>query len=172
VLGPDAWHAFATFLPQFNAMGVEYGGRMMWPGMATTFALARSAGLSVDTAYLLHGLVAVPAALAMAYLWAQRARFELRAAALIIATLLMQPYVMFYDLAWLILPLVLLLRDDKASALGRMEWVVIAAAWLAPAQALLSAYLHQYLNILPAVMIALLVIVMRRHLATTPPLAQ
>jgi hypothetical protein len=172
VLGPDAWHAFATFLPQFNALGVEHGGSMMWPGMATTFALARSAGLSVNASYLLHGLVAVPAALAMAFLWARRARFELRAASLIIATLLMQPYVMFYDLAWLILPLALLLRDDKASALGRMEWVVIAAVWLAPAQALLSAYLHQYLNILPAVMVALLVVVMRRHLATTPALAQ
>ncbi|RQH08375.1 glycosyltransferase family 87 protein [Paraburkholderia dinghuensis] len=167
VFGLDAWSAFATFLPQFNTMAVTQGGSMMWPGMPTTFALGRSAGLSVNAAYLLHGLVAVPAVLAMAFLWAQRARFELRASSLIIATLLVQPYVMFYDLAWLILPLVLLIRDNRTSVLVRMEWVVIAAAWLAPAQALLSAYCRQYLNILPAVMIALLVIVMRRHLATT-----
>lgn len=166
-LGPDAWHAFTTFLPQFSALAVEQGGSLMWAGMPTTFALGRSAGLSVNAAYLLHGLVAVPAALAMAFLWAQRARFELRAAALIIATIMMQPYIMFYDLAWLILPLVLLLRDDRTSALGNIEWVVLAAVWLAPVQALLSAYLHQYLNILPAVLIAMLVIVIRRHLATT-----
>ncbi len=103
----------------------------------------------------------------MAFLWAQRARFELQAASLIIATLLMQPYIMFYDLAWLNLLVVLLMRDNGKLALERKEWIVVAAAWLAPAQALLSAYLHQYLNILPAVLIALLVIVMRRHLATT-----
>jgi len=167
VLGQDAWHAFAAFLPQFSGLAVEQGGSMMWPGMPTTFALGRSAGLSVNASYQLHGVVAVPAALAMAFLWAQRARFELRAASLIIATLLMQPYIMFYDLAWLILPLVLLMRDGRVSALGRMEWVVLAAAWVAPAQALLSAYLHQYLNILPAVLVALLVIVVRRHLAAT-----
>lgn len=167
LLGQDAWHAFSTYLPQFSALMVEHGGSIAWSGMPTTFALARSIGLPVNAAYLLHGLVAVPAALAMAFLWARRARFELRAAALIIATLLMQPYIMFYDLAWLALPLVLLMRDDRASPLGRMHWLILAAAWLAPAQALLSAYLHHYLNILPAVLMALLVIVVRRHLATT-----
>lgn len=166
-LGQDAWHAFATFLPQFSALVVEQGGSMQWSGMPTTFALARNTGLSVNAAYLLHGLVAAPAALAMAWLWAQRARFELRATSLVVATLLMQPYIMFYDTVWLILPLALLMRDGRTWALGRLEWFVFGAAWLAPAQALLSAYLHQYLNILPAVMIALLVIVMRRHLATT-----
>lgn len=167
VLGQDSWHAFVTFLPKFSRMAVEQGGRMMWPGMPTIFALGRSIGLSVNASYMLHGVVAVPAAFAMAFLWAQRARFELRAASLIVATLLMQPYIMFYDLVWLILPIVLLMRDDRMSALGRMEWVVVAAAWVAPAQALLCAYLHRYFNIIPAVMIALLVIMVRRHLATT-----
>ncbi|PLP97470.1 glycosyltransferase family 87 protein [Cupriavidus pauculus] len=168
VFGVDAWRAFAEFLPQFSTLAVEQGGIMMWPGMPTAFALGRSAGLSVSASYLLHGVVAAPAVLAMAYLWMRRARFELRAASFIIATLLMQPYIMFYDLVWLIVPLVLLMRDARAHALRRMEWIVIAAAWVAPAQAVLSAYLHQYLNILPAVMIALLVIVVRRHLATVP----
>lgn len=166
--GVDAWLAFAEFLPQFSTLAVEQGGIMMWPGMPTAFALGRSAGLSVSASYLLHGVVATPAVLALAYLWTRRARFELRAASLIIATLLVQPYIMFYDLVWLILPLVLLIRDHRAVALGRMEWIVIGAAWLAPAQAVLSAYLHQYLNILPAVMIALLIIVVRRHSATAP----
>lgn len=166
--GVDAWLAFAEFLPQFSTLAVEQGGIMMWPGMPTAFALGRSAGLSVNASYLLHGVVAAPAVLAMAYLWMRRARFELRAASLIIATLLVQPYIMFYDLVWLILPLVFLVRDHRTVALGRMEWIVIGAAWLAPAQAVLSAYLHQYLNILPAVMIALVIIVVRRHGATAP----
>ncbi|WP_245001881.1 glycosyltransferase family 87 protein [Cupriavidus pinatubonensis] len=165
--GPNAWYAFKTFLPQFSELAVNQGGSMMWPGMPTMFAPGRNAGLSVNAAYLLHGVAAVPAAVAMAFLWAQRARFELRAAALIIATMLMQPYVMFYDLVWLILPIVLLLRDARAAALGSMERLILAAAWLAPAQALLSAYLHHYLNVLPAVLLSLLVIVVRRHLAAT-----
>lgn len=167
VLGQDAWRAFAAFLPQFGTLAVEQGGNMMWPGMPTAFALGRSIGLSVNGAYLLHGLVAAPAVLAMAFLWAQRARFELRAASFILATLLLQPYVMFYDLAWLILPMAFLLRDGNRLPLSPLEWIVFALAWVAPAQALLSAYLHQYLNVLPIVMIALLVMLVRRHLAMT-----
>jgi len=166
VLGLDAWRAFAEFLPQFSRMAVEEGGSGMWPGMPTIFALSRSAGLSVHAAYLMHGLVAVPAAMAMVFLWAQRARFELRACSLIIATMLMQPYIMFYDLAWLILPIVFLIRDGKVLALNRMEWMIVAAAWVAPVQGVLSGYVGHYLNVVPAALIALLVLVMRRHLVT------
>ncbi|WP_296225391.1 glycosyltransferase family 87 protein [Ralstonia sp. UBA689] len=161
--GGDAWTAFATYLPEFRRLAVEEGGPSMWIGMPTVFAISRSLGLPVNAAYLAHALVAAPAVVAMAFLWARRARFELCASAFVVATLLMQPYVMFYDLAWLILPIVLLLRDAKAQPLHRVEWLVLAAAWLAPLQGVLAAYLGRYLQVVPVVLVGLLAMVMRRY---------
>lgn len=167
ILGLDVWSAFVTFLPQFNRIAVEYGGSEMWLGMPTVFAGSRSLGLPVSVAYTVHGLVAAPAVMVTAVLWVKRARFALRATAFVAATLLVQPYIMFYDLAWLILPIAFLVRDAKAAPLNRMEWAVLTAAWLAPAQGVLAAYVGLYLQIVPAVLVALLVIVMRRYFAST-----
>ena len=167
VCGVDAWRAFAAYLPEFSRIAVEQGGREMWLGMPTVFAIGRSLGLPVSVAYVVHGLVAAPAVMVMAFLWVKRARFELRATAFVVATLLMQPYVMFYDLVWLILPIVFLMRDARVQALNRLEWVLLAAAWVAPVQGVLAAYVGRYLQVLPAVLVALLIIVMRRYLAST-----
>ena len=167
VCGVDAWRAFAAYLPEFSRIAVEQGGREMWLGMPTVFAIGRSLGLPVSVAYVVHGLVAAPAVMVMAFLWVKRARFELRATAFVVATLLMQPYVMFYDLVWLILPIVFLMRDARVQPLSRLEWVLLAAAWLAPVQGVLAAYVGLYLQVLPAVLVALLVIAMRRYLAST-----
>ena len=167
VCGVDAWRAFAAYLPEFSRIAVEQGGREMWLGMPTVFAIGRSLGLPVSVAYVVHGLVAAPAVMVMAFLWVKRARFELRATAFVVATLLMQPYVMFYDLVWLILPIVFLMRDARVQPLNRLEWVLLAAAWLAPVQGVLAAYVGLYLQVLPAVLVALLVIAMRRYLAST-----
>jgi hypothetical protein len=163
VFGRDAWAAFAAYLPEFSHTMVEEGGRAMWVGMPTVFAISRSLGLPVNAAYLVRALVAAPAVAAMAFLWARRARFALRASAFVVVTLLVPPYLMFYDLAWLILPIVLLLRDAKARALRRVEWVVLAAAWVAPLQGVVAAYQGRYLQMVPAVLLALLVVVMRRY---------
>lgn len=166
VFGVDAWRAFAAYLPEFSRIAVEQGGREMWLGMPTVFAISRSLGLSVRAAYVVHGLVAAPAVMVMIFLWAKRARFELRATAFVVATLLMQPYIMFYDLVWLILPIVFLMRDARVQALNRLEWVLLAVVWLAPVQGVLAAYVGHYLQVLPAVLVALLAIVMRRHFAS------
>lgn len=167
VFGVEAWRAFAAYLPEFSRIAVEQGGREMWLGMPTVFAISRSLGLSVRAAYVVHGLVAAPAVTVMIFLWAKRARFELRATAFVVATLLMQPYIMFYDLVWLILPIVFLMRDARVQALNRLEWVLLAAVWLAPVQGVLAAYVGHYLQVLPAVLVALLAIVMQRHFAST-----
>ena len=170
VFGREAWDAFFAAFPVFRRIIVEDGGHLVWIGMPTVFSWGRAFGLSVSAAYVAHGLVALPAVLMMSVLWVKRARFELRAVSFVAATLLMQPYIMFYDLVWLILPILFLMRDAKVKALNRMEWVVLAAAWLAPAQGILAAYLAKslglYLQIVPAVLLALLAIVMRRHFAS------
>jgi len=163
VLGIRAWAAFAAYLPEFNRIALLQGSDH-WLGMPTIFAIARLAGWSVNTAYAAHTLVALPAALVMAYLWWVDARFDLRAAALVIATLLVLPYVMNYDLAWLVLPIVFLIRDSKVLRLSPWERAMIGAAWLIPFESALSAVLRMPYQLAPAVLIVLMGMVVRRHI--------
>ena len=107
----------------------------------------------------------------MAFVWIKRARFELRASVFVIATLLLQPYVMFYDLVWLALPIAFLMCDARVAPLSRVEWAILAAAWIAPAQGFLAGLIHVYLQITPLVLLALIAISMRRHFAAQAPKA-
>jgi hypothetical protein len=168
VFGVDAWTTFASQLSRFNGSYVEQG-TWIWTGTMTVFALCRLAGLSVTAAYVVHGFVAVPAVAAMAFLWIQRARFELRASALIIATMLVPPYIMFYEVAWLAIPTVFLVRDAKAKRLNGFEWRILFAAWLMPIQACFARWIHliQW-QMTPVVLIALLAMVVHRHFASEP----
>lgn len=164
VFGAGAWTAFVAHLPTFNQRFVE-DGSPHWAAMPTVFAAARLAGASIAAAYAAQAVIAVAAAGATAYLWLCDARFELRAAALVLGTLLVQPYLMYYDLAWLALPIVMLLRDAKTAGLSRFEWIIVGAAWLMPVQAFIALACDFPCHIATAVMIALLAVVVRRHRA-------
>lgn len=163
ILGRDAWTAFFDFLPVFNRFNVEQGVHL-WTGMPTVFAAARVAGLPVAAAYAGQACIAAAAVAVMCWLWIQRTRYALRAAALIVATLLVQPYFMYYDLAWIVLPVVLLMRDGRTVPLNRLEWTTVTAAWLMPAQGFLAVVIGVPLQLAPIVLVALLAIVVRRHL--------
>lgn len=164
LFGFKTWQAFAAFLPEFNRFAVVHG-RELWSGMPTVFAALRLAGSPIGVAYAAHALVALPAVFSMAYLWIKGARFELRAAALVTATLVAQPYFLFYDLVWLALPIVFLLRDAETVALSRFELAVIAAAWLMPAVEFFTDRARAPIQLGPVVLIALLAIIIRRHFA-------
>ena len=166
MLGGAAWTSFASFLPEFNRVAVEHGSGV-WRATPTVFAAARIAGLSVGVAYVAHALIAIPAMAATGYLWLVRARFELKAAALCLATLLAQPYLIYYDLAWLALPIVFLMRDGERASLSRAEWCVIALAWLLPAQGLFAVLAGFRFQIAPVFLVWFLVAVMLRHFSTT-----
>lgn len=165
VLGIDAWRAYLSYLPDFTR-SLLLNGDDHWAGMPTVFAAARMAGLPVAGAYACHMLVAVPAAISASYLWAVRARFELRAAALSTATLLMQPYMMSYDLAWLGLPIALLAHDATHRELSRVDRAIIGIAWLMPVQACCVHIFPLPFHLAPAAMVALLAVAMQRHVAS------
>ncbi|MFP3567845.1 hypothetical protein [Paraburkholderia sp. SIMBA_030] len=133
--------------------------------MPILFGAARLAGLSVDGAYAMHAAVAIPAACAMAYLWLKDARFELRAALLAITTLLVQPYFIYYDFAWLALPIAFILRDADRLALTRLEMRTLAAAWAMPALGFFAERLDIPIEFGMPVLVALPAMILRRHFA-------
>lgn len=136
------WQAFFASVSTFNAMVVQQGAGGIWHAMPTTFAAARLHGASLSAAYVLFGVVAVPSVLFAAWLWAKQAPLPLRVAAAMTATLLAQPYLLYYELVWLIVPLLCLGASRPATAPGgTLAWLsdrLRAAIWLLPLQAYLA----------------------------------
>jgi hypothetical protein len=165
LFGLPLWLKFFEALSCFNTVVVQNGAGGMWNAMPTAFALARRMGASLPTAYAVHAAVAVPAVLATAILWARRARFEVRSAAAVVTTLLAQPYLIYYDLAWLILPIIYLCVDGrKQGAWTRVEGVIIACAWFVPIPSFLAIFNPSMVQWGAILLPILLVVVLRRAL--------
>ncbi len=160
VLGFDAYARFFETAAAFEHYVVEKMSD--WPtGMPTVFGAAHRAGLSAGYAYAIHGAVAAIAVAAVASLWIRNAREKLRAAALVIASLLCQPYLMSYDFIWMALSLLLLWDDGVSHGWHPGELTVLVVAWLSPAVFLLPTQ-WSVGNGMPAVMLALLTVIILR----------
>ncbi|MGF6415170.1 hypothetical protein OKW37_006905 [Paraburkholderia sp. MM5482-R2] len=168
ILGIEAWSSFFSYLPVFRQAAL-LDGRDHWFGMPTLFATARLAGAPVAVAYAVQAVAAIPAGLTVAYLWLANARYELRAAALLVASLLVQPYLMTYDLAWLGFPAALLIRDAVAGELTRLDRLALAAVWSMPVYELIGATFHLPFHLAPFAMTLMLTAIVRRHRASHRP---
>jgi hypothetical protein len=100
--------------------------------MQSVYGLARLAGLGSPFAWAVHGSVGLAAAAATLALWRSGARYELKAAALATAMLVISPYSCIYDLPLLTVPVVFLIRDGLARPLKRGEKLGLGFAYLLP----------------------------------------
>lgn len=144
------WEAFFAAVAAFNAEIVQQGAGDIWHAMPTVFAMTRLQGATLPAAYLAYGLVAAPSVLFTAWLWVRQAPLALRVAAAMIATLLVQPYLLYYELVWLIVPLLCVAVPIDAAPSGsrhadvpRGPWKgledwLLAVAWVLPLQAYLA----------------------------------
>lgn len=163
VLGFDTFVRFASALPAFSQFIVHNSDH--WPhGICTVFGVARYFGVAVPLAYVLHVVVAALAVSVVAWLWAARARFELKASALVIATLLAPTYLMPYDLLLLGLPFLWLVRDGAHNGWMRGDSVVMVSAWFVP-QVFYAPSNWPASAFAVCCVFALLLVVVRRHLA-------
>lgn len=154
-LGTETFLAFAHSLAMFRHVVVENGGSVMY-GAPTVFGVLRTAGCSLATSYLAHALASLLVVGTSVWLWRSRCRFALRAATLPLATMLVQPYLIYYDLAWLALPIAWLTLDCVRHGSSRVERALLVAAWLIPAQAFFVVFSHTMGQWAPLVLVALL----------------
>jgi hypothetical protein len=162
-LGFDTYMKFYETAAAFGNYVIEKAP--YWPsGMPTVFGAANRAGLTVGAAYAIHGGVATIAVAAMTRLWIRHARATLRAAGLLIATLLCQPYLMSYDLVWMGLALLLLWQDTVSFAWRRGELIVMVVAWFSPV-VFLAPLPWPVGNAMPIVLLALLAVIVLRSRA-------
>ncbi|MBU6490473.1 MAG: hypothetical protein KGQ57_22000, partial [Burkholderiales bacterium] len=123
----------------------------------------RRVGASARLAYFLQMVVAVPACAVTAWLWREAARYELKAAALCCCTLLVQPYLLYYDLAWLAIPIAFMGVDLYRHAARTFEWLLLVVAWAMPLQSVAARLIQGMGQWTPAVLGLFLVLIVCRH---------
>lgn len=165
--GSEVFVVFAHSLAVFRLVVAENGGSILH-GAPTVFAIARVAGYSVSISYLAHALVSLIAVAIAARVWTTSSRFELRAAVFPVATILLQPYLIYYDLAWLALPIAFLTVDFVRNGCTAFEAAVLVAAWLVPVQGFIAIFFPAIGQWAPAVLVCLLVIIARRNSRERP----
>lgn len=143
IFGPQLWFRFFEAASWFSSAIVERGEGGMWNGMSTVFAFARQLGANIPVAYAIHAAIALPVVATTAFLWTRNSRcnFELRAAAFGTSTLLVQPYLMYYDLAWLIFPLGYLAIDHaRRGTWNNVDRAIVIIVWASPMVVLLAVF--------------------------------
>lgn len=102
VIGVDAWFAFPERLQLMQKLVLLYG-QGLWHRTPTAYLSARYLGIEPAFAWAVHAPVALAALAAVVMVWRRRTvLFSVKAATLVLATLLITPYVWDYDMVVLV----------------------------------------------------------------------
>jgi hypothetical protein len=129
--GIDVWRAFLESM-SFTREVVLERGDTGWHKIQSAFSWARMWGASVGIAYLAQATVTLCVGGALVWLWRTPAPFALKAAALLIATLLATPYGLDYDLMLLAPAIAFLAVDGIQRGYAPYQKTLLAALWLMP----------------------------------------
>jgi alpha-1,2-mannosyltransferase len=158
--GPDVWSAFIASSKVARVALIE-SGEVGWHKVQSVLAWVRMWGGSLQTAYAIHGVVALIAAGAIVWLWRGTATYALKAAGLACASIIVAFHSHDYDLMVLAPVIVLLGADGLSRGFLPYEKTILAAVWIAP---LLTRSLAQ-VTLIPLgtiATLALFALVMRR----------
>jgi alpha-1,2-mannosyltransferase len=129
--GIDVWSAFFA-TSKFTRTVVLEQGDTGWYKIQSIFSWVRMWGGGVALAYAAQAAIAVAVAAAHCWLWRSRASYPLKAAGLLIGTLLATPYSLDYDLMLLAPAIAYLSIDGFARGFGPYEKTIVAALWIVP----------------------------------------
>jgi hypothetical protein len=163
LFGTQTWASFFTSIAFTRHVVLEQGGSG-FEKLQSVFAAARLWGIGVKASYALQAAVSLVAAISAAWIWWRTRNFELQAAALVTATLLMTPYMMDYDLVLLALPIAWLALEGRRSGCLPWEKSLLVLAWLLPLFARTLAG-KAMIPIAPLVMVLLLAEIVRRSVS-------
>ena len=136
-------------------------GLMGWSKLASVYAASRQLGLAPEAAIAVHMIVAGLAAVATWRIWRSPAAQDLKIAILSAASMLMSPYVFYYDALILVPAFLYLAREQERPD-------VLAALWSVPLLLMAQIGLGQSANLNPVVPIILTALVYLRWNAAKP----
>ena len=129
--GSEIWWVFAASTETARKLLLEQGD-VGFEKMQSVFAAIRLWGGGIPLAYLAQGAVSIAAIGSVAWMWRSSADRDLKAALLMIATLLASPHVLDYDLTVLAPAMAFIVASSRVGGFRDYEISLLAAAWLAP----------------------------------------
>jgi len=158
--GTDIWWLFAASTETSRKLLLEQGD-VGFEKLQSAFAAVRMWGGGVSFAYAVQGAVTLTAICGVAWTWRTSAHRDLKAALLIVATLLGSPHVLDYDLTILGPAIAFIVAASHANGWRDYDISLLAAAWIAPllARAITGA---TGIPIGLIILVALYALVMRR----------
>jgi hypothetical protein len=131
VFGIDIWTAFLAST-EFTRTVVLERGDTGWHKIQSVFSWARMWGGTIPLAYAVQGMTTLLVATALGWLWRSEANFSLKAAALVIGTILATPYSLDYDFVILAPAIAFLASDGLKREFAPWEKSAIALLWFMP----------------------------------------
>jgi hypothetical protein len=129
--GTEVWSAFLASGTFTRTVVLEQGGTG-WYKIQSVFSWVRMWGGSIALAYAMQAAVTLALAAVLCWLWRSRASYALKAAGLLIGTLLATPYSLDYDLMLLAPAIAYLVSDGIARGFAPWEKTLLAALWIVP----------------------------------------
>jgi alpha-1,2-mannosyltransferase len=131
VFGVPVWDAFFASAHFTRTVVLEAGGTG-WQKIQSVFALVRMWGGPIFLAYAVQAAVTVALAGTLFWLWRTNVDFALKAAALVVASLLATPYSLDYDMTALAPAIAFMAASGLRAGFAPYEKTALAALWLAP----------------------------------------
>ncbi len=131
LFGPDCWWSFAASTETSRKLLLEQGA-VGFEKLQSAFAAIRMWGGGVSLAYLIQGAVSIATIASVSWVWRSSADRDLKAALLMVATLLASPHVLDYDLTVLAPAIAFIVASSRARGFRDYEISLLAAAWFAP----------------------------------------
>jgi hypothetical protein len=129
--GTEVWTAFLAST-KFTRTVVLEEGQTGWYKIQSVFSWVRMWGGGIDLAYAAQTAVTLAVAASLVWIWRGKAAFPLKAAILLIGTLLATPYSLDYDLMLLAPAIAFNAADGLARGFAPWEKTMLVALWLVP----------------------------------------
>src|ERR1700761_8286019 len=129
--GTDCWWLFAASTETSRKLLLEQGD-VGFEKLQSAFAAIRMWGGGTSLAYLVQGAVSIAPVVSRACVWLSSADLNLKAALLMVATLLASPHVLDYDLMVLAPAMAFIVASSRVGGFRNYEISLLAVAWLAP----------------------------------------
>ena len=164
VFGLSTWLAF---FQDVHLMRAQLTDAHLWDRMPTVFGAVRLGGGSGGLALTLQIFVALLVAAGVYWVWRGRASLPLRAAVLVVGTLLVTPHALNYDLTLLLLPMAWMAREGFQRQWGPGQKIMLMVAWLCPFLDLISVALAR-IHLAPLILAAWLIYLLTQAARLTP----
>jgi alpha-1,2-mannosyltransferase len=130
--GPELWWSFAASTETSRKLLLEQGN-VGFEKLQSVFAAVRMLGGGISFAYLVQAAASAAAVCSVAWVWrSSTSDPDLKAALLMVATLLASPHVLDYDLMIIAPTIAFLVIASSANGFRNYEITLLAAIWVVP----------------------------------------